>query len=119
MKKYTKQQAFNIAYLGLKAQGFERAVSDKEQCQYRAPDGKRCAFGHLLSDKLYRSSFENKAAFAVINNLCDLNISHPFTFTDRGFYDNLQEVHDNGYTPEVMEEGLKLFAKNNNLTIPS
>ncbi len=119
MKKYTRQEAFNIAYLGLKAQGFERAIANDSSCRYRAPEGKKCAFGHLLSDKLYTPAFEGRTATAVINELNRCKTKHPFRIEDRDFYDNLQQVHDEGNTLEVMQKGLKLFAKNNNLTIPS
>src|SRR5947209_3382215 len=56
----------------LQAQGKRatRGASERfqYQCVYRAEDGRKCAFGHLIPDEMYESEMEGKSACAVLRD---------------------------------------------------
>lgn len=135
MTKMTHQEAFTKAYLGLKAQGFERAITGRESeygpaCMYRTDDGKKCAFGHLIPDELYTPKFEGNSVHYFFNplGLYDEDketkkaaikiVEELFDEGDASFLRQLQICHDDGNTPPLMKQLLEQFAFENNLTIP-
>lgn len=108
--KMTKQKMFDMAWTGLKGQGFERAMKDTS-CQYRAPDGKRCAIGHCIPDTDYDPKFEGKGAWAVAPELGWGEL--------RDFAEILQSCHDRSESPASVEAALRSFATSHSLTIPA
>jgi hypothetical protein len=54
---YTKQQIFDQVARAIIAQG--KPSVDNTQCLYRAPDGCKCAAGHLIPDDEYDPDMEN------------------------------------------------------------
>lgn len=99
----TKQQVFDAAWNGLKAQGFVRAVGLNGLCTLEAEDGKRCARGH---------------AFAQYNiDVVDALYDWAARFGPN-FETDLMRCHDSGTTPADMERRLREFAKAEGLTIP-
>jgi len=57
-----KQLIFDTAVNGIREQG-KRAIKDTK-CVYRAPDGCKCAVGHMIPDDKYDPRLENFTASA-------------------------------------------------------
>lgn len=114
--KMNRQEIFNQAWLGLKAQGFERSMMERPpsgwQCAYRGADGRKCAIGHCIPDEAYDPKMEGHMAFD------DIVRDTLGGFTDSLFLYTLQGRHDTGITPAEMESGLRRFALERGLTIP-
>lgn len=58
------QEVFDFAVGKLIEQG--GPATEDEVCVYRAANGNKCAFGHLIPDSLYKHSFENVTADGII-----------------------------------------------------
>jgi hypothetical protein len=106
----TNQEAFNIAYIGLAKQGFERSI-EAGHCQFRTRSGKKCAIGFLIPDEKYQSTWDECGQLGRAIEDCELGIDHAFA----GF---LQDAHDIGKTPGLMRRELERFAEKYSLTIP-
>ena len=118
MDKEALQQAFNKAYLGLKAQGFERSHKGGSGCRYRGPDGKKCAIGHMIPDEHYRPEMEG-------GSVCFIAESYPEALPVglRGIpaqhaLHRLQRCHDQASNPEDMKRRLVNYAEDWELTVP-
>lgn len=118
LKTTDLQEAFNIVWEGLKGQGFTQSVhptdtrgDGRPSCLYRAPDGKKCAAGHLIKDESYDPSIENLGIGDVIS---DYDHEAPITRLAAV----LQRAHDQAYTPAVMEFSLRAAARQWGLTVP-
>jgi hypothetical protein len=59
------QEIFDFAVGKLIEQGVE-SVNEYHQSVYRAKNGNKCTFGHLIPDSLYRDSFEDRTAVAIL-----------------------------------------------------
>jgi hypothetical protein len=126
-----KQEAFNTAYNGIKAQGFKQSLlnNGSNMCAYRSPDGLKCAVGHMISDEQYNSDFETKIASFVLEKLgisltekednfvTALQCAHDGNYYG-GFFEQLSERTRNLMTPEKMKERLEIVANRYNLEIP-
>jgi tRNA(Met) C34 N-acetyltransferase TmcA len=112
----TKQEIFNKAYAGLKAQGFQRAVRDAGPlaiCQYRGRNGLKCAIGHLIPDENYCPTLEGKGAeLLVVREAANIPLDVPISFLV-----DLQTCHDAGSSPEAMKRSLTVFSHQYNLKI--
>jgi hypothetical protein len=86
----TKQEAFDKALAHLRQQG--RKCNRGSECLYRDGD-RRCAFGALIPDHLYRPDMETLNAATVLGNHPALQeILDP---KDESFYMDLQRnMHD-------------------------
>lgn len=83
-----------------------RLSNGSNACLYKAPDGKKCAFGHLLSDDRYDTKMEGLHCSNIIREyfsdeeLIQLqSIWHPTSLTDHGLSimdlcSALQSIHD-------------------------
>lgn len=60
----TPQEIFDTAARGIIAQGGASVLPGGE-CQYRGPNGRKCAAGHLLPDKRYDPYHEGGCAASV------------------------------------------------------
>lgn len=109
MRERTEQEIFDLAFNGLRAQGFRKSKGEKG-CLYRGPDGLKCAIGHCIADSDYRKSFEARrdSAFEAAG------VSGPLF----AFAVNLQFAHDLSINPSDMESRLREFANDYELTIP-
>lgn len=117
--KMTKQEAFTKAYLGLKAQRFQKAYTGLEGCLYRGPNDTKCAFGHLIPDKPYLDSFEGSTLDAFFEG----PIRELFTEDCYpSFLTDLQQCHDSAAMQDnsrkQMKINLKRLAEEYSLTIP-
>lgn len=85
----TEQDIFDIVYPAMIKQG-KPAIDEKGNCKYRAPDGSKCAVGHLLEDDEYNPEIEG-------NSVEEAGIAH--LIPDRllphvQFLVDLQHAHD-------------------------
>lgn len=113
----TQQEAFTKSVLGLRLQGYQRSTLPYNGCAYRDHKNKRrCAIGHILTDPEAHTMEGRGPAkhFLKINpdkirSLIGLEIA---------FLDELQTVHDWGWTPAQMEDDLRKFAVKWKLEFP-
>lgn len=110
----TRQEIFDLAWNGLKAQGFERSLNSSHTCAYRGENGMRCAIGFCIDDANYDEELleENSAQNPAVLDAARIDQA------DEAFADELQDMHDNAFTPEIMEERLRAFALRQNLKVP-
>lgn len=93
---YTKQQIFDQVAVAIIAQG-RPSVDDYNGCYYRAPDGSKCAAGHLIPDDEYDPDMENKSAEGVAEGLgCPRSPTLNAISKQLGghFLNQLQRAHD-------------------------
>ena len=118
-QKKRDQEAFNIVYRALVKQGY-RAVSRKGICTYRAPDGSKCAIGHLIPDQWYSRGFAGKPISYVIPRVPGLDR------ITRDLLGRMMSAHDNhmplkrSYYRSITEwrAVMKEIADTMDLTIP-
>jgi hypothetical protein len=79
-------------------------------CMYRAPDGKKCAFGVLIPDGVYRPAIENQPATFVLHEIPELAFLRPHN----DLISNLQTVHD-AFEPAQWYDQLERLAKEHRL----
>lgn len=117
MDKEALQQVFDKAYLGLKAQGFERS-HENATCLYRGPDGKKCAIGHVIPDEHYRPEMEG-CSVLYITRWCReaLPVGLRGMPAQLALY-RLQRCHDQARDPEDMQRRLVHYAEDWELTVP-
>lgn len=60
------QEIFDFAVGKVIEQGAPATGGVRGFCMYRTEDGNKCAFGHLIPDSLYRTSFEGAIATHVL-----------------------------------------------------
>lgn len=114
MPTFNKQDIFNKAYRGLKAQGFVKSVGNKG-CMYRGFNSLKCAIGHCISDSEYTLELEGRSA----NTHKIGAILGYVPYSDEAWFAiDLQGIHDNSRGPEYMKDGLHAFAKKHGLTVP-
>lgn len=89
----TKQEMFDRAWKGLKAQGWAKAYDvERGVCTYLTEDGKRCAWGHVDPDGTKEQ----------VGTVADLNLNrvglaaylYPEDVAPNGFACQLQRCHD-------------------------
>lgn len=105
----TKQRMFDMAWTGLKAQGFEKSY-ENGHCLYRGPHGLKCAIGHCIADEDYGQNWESFPASVVVEAMGWDGL--------HSFANDLQSAHDGARNEEDMEADLRNFAITHNLTIP-
>lgn len=120
----TEQELFTRAFLALRERGFTRAWDDnavrpgallnvKGMCMYRSPIGP-CAMGLFISDAEYDKRMEGRGICEVLTQY-KVGALQGF----RGsFLVELQEAHDTGKTPGLMERNLRWFASKLDLEVP-
>ena len=102
-----RQEHFNLAFLGLAAQGFQQA-RDVVGCLLLDARGRRCALGHILGIEGTSDYSASQLAFVALTR-----------GPDRRFYASLRSVHDNENMSLLsMEERLRNFARRWGLQVP-
>lgn len=72
-------------------------------CRYRAPDGRRCAIGCLISDDQYQSKFEGHAVSGAKECCKQLRRAAGISEQQLDMAESLQGIHD--YTAVPLWEG--------------
>jgi len=105
------QQVFDKVATHLLTQK-KRAVvnADFERCMYRAPAGRKCAAGCLITDRNYRKEMEGK----TIDLVARLFKLPQFFQKHRSLIQDLQMVHD-VYQPNEWRSSLRRVAESHNL----
>lgn len=113
----TEQEAFTKAVVGLRAQGFEKAMAayNNYSCAYAAKDGKKCAVGQLLT-KEEAFFMEGKSIDAILRVWPERIPS--LAGLDPMFLGRLQSAHDSANEPKDMELNLRMLAERRGLTYP-
>lgn len=110
----TRQELFDNAWLQFERQGWKRSVNrETETCMYRGPDDCRCGIGASIPDEKYGTWLERQYA-------SDPNVMEAAGIApgDQVFADKLQECHDDSDDGDPLQENMREFAKEHNLTIP-
>lgn len=104
MTKYkTRKEIFDLAYAGIKSQGFKRSAKP-HGCLYRGPEGRKCAIGWLIPDEKYIPEMENYSLRSSgILEVAEINPE------DVNFCIELQVCHDKAYTEADMQFSLDHF----------
>lgn len=113
--RLTRQEMFDRAYLGLAGQGFAQAKIDGG-CVYLAPDGTRCAWGHV--DTSLTSHYQ--CGVTWLREDC-IGIAGNLTADDLKFAVALQNAHDDKRSadPATMQTFLHTLATDYGLTVPA
>lgn len=98
---------------------------DYYNCQYRSPEGLKCAIGCLIPDEIYSPAMENKGCYTLLANFPGvskfLGISldpRKEDIEDRQLLVRLQHTHDSQEywkSTQSMRERLKYIAEQYNL----
>lgn len=120
MKKHTKQTAFDVMWNGLKAQGWQKSMTNNV-CTYRGDNGRKCAVGHLIPDEIYHERMERIPIQVVYFELGKYILPTKEDVQFFGFLEEARWAHD--YAIETnkkhnMESCMRRLAKRHNLTIP-
>lgn len=110
----TRQELFDLAWNGLKSQGFERSLFPRsDSCAYRGEGGRRCAIGWAIEDANYSRDLEGIGlSHTRVQQAANVSID------DEQFAIDLQSCHDFGFDPACMVSRLRQFAERHSLTIP-
>lgn len=116
-----RQDHFNKAYLGVIAQG-EPAINGS-LCSYLTPKGSKCSVGHILTEEELKLYGHCKGPVRDLYVAMGMPKDHPFD-TDRSFYEDMQEVHDDlmyergAEFVSFFKRDMKLFAAKYKLEVP-
>lgn len=88
----TQQEIFDTVVRALGKQG-KPALDERGKCLYRAPDGSKCAAGHLIPDDVYKRSMEFQTIRKVIADTPELKHLAP----NSNILMDLQSAHDSGF----------------------
>lgn len=118
-----RQEHFNKAYLGVIAQGEPAVDKATGRCQYLSESGSKCSVGHILTEEELKLYGHCKGPVKDLYVAMGKPKDHPLD-TDRPFYKDMQEVHDNLYTftgsyfVGQFKQNMKLFAAKYKLEVP-
>lgn len=113
----TKQEMFDRAWRGLKAQGFERSVTPGTyDCLYLGPGGKRCAWGHVDPEGTSCKEAEGKSVEGLHTR--GIGLAATLDAHELRFAQRLQEIHDVAHGTMDLEANLRTLAHKYSLTIP-
>jgi hypothetical protein len=87
----TRQEIFDKVAKHLLTQN-SKAVDADSRCQYKMPDGRRCAIGCLIPDELYDPEMEGELLRDLLKKFPVLQTL--WSDADRYFVCSLQMVHD-------------------------
>ena len=119
----TPQEIFDTVARHLFAQGTQAYDADVARCQYRGPDGTKCAVGCLIPDEAYDPEMEGWSVENVVASFGS-NADAPTLIFPAWLEDNvgllacLQEVHDlkrSWDSEETLRSALATVAQHRNL----
>lgn len=86
----TKQEIFDTVVIALRAQGSRSWCSTRMVCMYRAPNGDKCAAGHLIPDDKYSEGLEEST---FVGPHCEAVGIKPGS-SEHQLIAGLQSIHD-------------------------
>lgn len=113
------QDAFDIALNGIRKQNYKISTTKEGSCAYRGENGLRCALGHMIPNKLYKSGMEGLVPdHSLLRDFPELGVY--LENVDVELLTDLQCAHDSylGYNKfdYDYENKMKQIAKNWGLT---
>lgn len=116
MKKYSKQEVFDICYRGMESQGFEQCIDKEGVCRYEL-NGRHCIAGHFLARSLDADTWSRvKADNEPIEDLVSNLQLDPVV---QDVLKDLQAIHDFAFeTTKIMKDDLETYARDKGLTAP-
>jgi hypothetical protein len=111
------QEAFDIVYRHLIAQGDKALNARGTYCMYRAPEGRKCAIGALIPDELYSREMDSHVMSVREMKETFPKIAALFADIEVTLLEDLQSVHDD-IPVEYWVKDLGKVARHYNLTIP-
>lgn len=127
----TRQEMFNKAYLGVIKQGGPAVQSNPNteglMCSYLAPDGRKCAVGHLMTEEELKVMGRFKGGVQDLADDWADCLPYPewlFGNENLDFLNHLQDTHDNlmdydgAEFVDVYKYNMAKFAAFYNLTVP-
>jgi hypothetical protein len=116
--KARRQAWFNMAYAGLRSQGFTHSWRpNTTACAYRGEGGRRCAVGWLIPDEEYNPLMEGSSCMWLLDGpFCPRSL-RGIDGSDAAFLSLLQKAHD-AYIEEAIQERLHRIAEDYGLTVP-
>lgn len=116
---HTRQELFNMAYIGLTSQMWNQSFVQGQGCSYRDHEnGLKCAVGHMIPDDRYDSAFEGSTVrFGSMSE--EIRKAAGISDEDSKFAAKMQSIHDDVYTtPLQMKERFETLAVQYDLKIP-
>jgi len=118
----TKQEMFELAWNGLRAQGWKLSLDSDGSCRYKSPDGYRCAWGHVDPEGTDHPEAEGKGVLGLAGD--NIGIAAKLNPFDLSFASRLQAAHDDAgprsglaARPD-MEANLRALAAEHGLEVP-
>lgn len=96
----TPQEVFNKGLWGIRNQG--RPAAGPYGCQYRMPNGDKCAVGQCITDEEYKKSMEGHNIATIINHMPSLLPRHLLEHKD--LLVSMQYAHDSAIYSDFMVE---------------
>jgi hypothetical protein len=99
------QEAFDKSVAGLARQGFQRAMRSETMCAYLAPNGFKCAVGHLDDANVLA---DMHGSWDSLNKAGEAQLTPPFPhssevrISSETFMRELQNAHDSATAPAQM-----------------
>lgn len=111
----TRQEMFNRAWNGLKAQGWVQCFdSDSMTCVYFDKEtGRRCAWGHVDPENT-----EDRLGGVGALHESNTGVAAGLSGEDLGFAKRLQGTHDYHHDGVSMEDAMRALASQYGLSIP-
>lgn len=128
----SRQEVFNRALYGVRAQDYKQSINENGYCAYRGNDGLKCGIGHCVDDDLaYLMDKGNAAGVTAIEFLLREDeedfagapaLRQIFHVEDAAFLSDVQSAHDGiGQNPspetpqEAFEGAMEAIAERYNL----
>lgn len=111
MKFDSEQKIYDFVGAFLINQGKRSYDIDKDACQYRGPNGTKCAVGAVLSDHYYRKGMENIS----VNGLLEHYDIPKFIENNAPFFVRLQLFHDDPENWSIQGMNVKNYIRLGNI----
>ena len=109
-KQMTKQAAFNRVWHWFVTAGHGPSLSSDGDPRYRGPNGRRCAIGLLLPQRLYDPEMEGNSFSTVCEEFAPaMTEAGLMGFHDGSFGRDLRDAHDDnsiGWPESLRDHGL-------------
>jgi len=84
------------------------AVTQYGACRYRAPDGSKCAVGHLINDEHYNKDLERCCVYTVtVLKAVEASIGRHLSPDEQDILDAIQNCHDGNVDSKCFVEDFK------------
>lgn len=120
----TDQELFTNAWLGLKAQDWQKSENmARGKCMYRGPEGRKCAIGHNILDEEYHPDMdgspdgEGSGIDCGNDRIIEWRCKHKLGPNRTSFLQALQSAHDCATNEQTMRTRLCKVAEDFGLEV--